>query len=227
MTSYPITCLIAGTIDRILRSSFDHHWAAEWCSAQPSQTGGRVHRQRLTVLESWSVTSRHHSTRDTGLMIVAPRQIEGVIVSLPALTEGPTVIDPDTVTPVQVFEAVPAAITVSVFTCALAFWYYFYMEHTKLRCSYPSLQHHNSVQVSEHLPGGVSVSLTASNTVLYFHNDEMFTCHSVVVSTGILPVGYQGVSSLIQISNTRMWRLHVWNITKVMAGRYELMHFRF
>lgn len=69
-------------------------------------------------------------------MIVAPRQIEGVIVSLPALTEGPTVMDPDTLTPVQVFEAVPAAITVNVSTCALAFWYYIYMEHTKLRCSY-------------------------------------------------------------------------------------------
>lgn len=89
-------------------------------------------------------------------MIVAPRQIEGVIVSLPALTEGPTVMDPDTVTPVQVFEAVPAAITVNVSTCALAFCYYIYMEHTKLRCSCPSLQDHNSVQVSDHLPGGVS-----------------------------------------------------------------------
>lgn len=143
-------------------------------------------RQKLTVLESRSVTRGHHSTRDTGLVIVAPRQIEGVIVSLPALTEGPTVMDPDTVTPVQVFEAVPAAITVNVSTCALAFCYDIYMEHTKLRCSCPSLQDHNNVQVSDHLPGGVSRSLTASNTILYFRDDEVFTYHSVLVSIGIL-----------------------------------------
>ena len=89
-------------------------------------------------------------------------------------------------TPVQVFEAVPAAITVNVSAYALACWYYIYMEHTKLRCSYASLQDHNSVQVSDHLPGGVSRSLTASNTGLYFRDDEVFPYHSVLVSIGEL-----------------------------------------
>lgn len=46
-----------------------------------------------------------------GLVSVSLRQIQGVIVSLPALMGGPSVTDPDAVTPVERFEAAPAAVT--------------------------------------------------------------------------------------------------------------------
>lgn len=156
-------------------------------------------------------------------MIVAPRQIEGVIVSLPALTEGPTVMDPDTVTPVQVFEAVPAAITVNVSTCALAFWYYIYMEHTKLRCSY-SLYRITTVFrfLIICLVGCLDLSLPQTQFCIFV----MMRCSHTTVSWYLLEysVGYQGVSSFIQVSNTRMWRLHVRNTTGIRAGRYGLIH---
>lgn len=49
-------------------------------------------------------------TRKRDLMSAALRQIEGEVVSLPALPEGPSVIDPDSMTPVEVFGAAPAAL---------------------------------------------------------------------------------------------------------------------
>lgn len=57
--------------------------------------------QKTTIL--WSSIRRHNSMRGRIHVSVALRQIEGVIVSLPAVTEGLSVIDPDSDTCISVW----------------------------------------------------------------------------------------------------------------------------
>ncbi len=63
----------------------------------------------MKVMWSWFNLQAQQHARKRDLVTVALRQIEGVVVSPPVLTEGSLVIDPDTVTPVEVFEAAPSA----------------------------------------------------------------------------------------------------------------------
>lgn len=79
--------------------------------------------------------------------------------------------------------------TLRAFTCALVscFWLYLghitVMEHKEHGYSYPCRHDHNSSQVSEHLPAGVSWFLTISATKRWFrHLDKVFTCHNILVS---------------------------------------------
>lgn len=57
--------------------------------------------QKTTIL--WSSIRRHNSMRGRIHVSVALRQIEGVIVNLPAVTEGLSVIDPDSDTCISVW----------------------------------------------------------------------------------------------------------------------------
>lgn len=76
-------------------------------SGRDSDRSGRFYEGDVELVR----LQAQQRARKKDLVTAALRQIEGVVASLPVFTEGSLVIDTDTVTPVKVFEAAPAAIT--------------------------------------------------------------------------------------------------------------------